>query len=170
MDWESVAARVKRLRAVKNITQPELAKAIGKHRATVARLEGGGPVYGGTLYAIARALDVSIEELTGEPLGGPPISKPTQAPIPGSAPATFPDLIDLVVAARELSNFILIWENTGISGLTFGDLAKVIAQAHRVMDTVKAVEAELQAQLGAGTPVEPQSSPLSPKTNTAATG
>ena len=66
MDWKYVAKQVKLARTRRNMTQDDLAAATGKHRATIARLEGGNSIGEGTLYAIAECLKVEYSVITGE--------------------------------------------------------------------------------------------------------
>ncbi|WP_426293285.1 helix-turn-helix transcriptional regulator [Dyadobacter endophyticus] len=57
--------RIRELRMMRDITQAELAHAIGKDQQSIQRLEAGkiNPSYF-YLYEIAEGLQVSIEEIT----------------------------------------------------------------------------------------------------------
>lgn len=60
------AASVKRLRGAAGLTQQQLADGVGVARQTIGRIERGTvtPRYL-TLAALARALQVEVEDLTG---------------------------------------------------------------------------------------------------------
>jgi transcriptional regulator with XRE-family HTH domain len=137
MDWKSVAKQVKLARTRRNMTQDDLATATGKHRATIARLEGGNSIGEGTLYAIADCLKVEYSTLTGETgsLGGPPNPLDENASSRG-------DVMDhLLSQAKDLADFICGWEAMSASGITLGQLSKAIDYAHRVQDSVDALNA-----------------------------
>ena len=57
---------VRRLRHARNLSQHELAMLAGLHYHTIERVERGRRVSRGTLRAIARALDVSLDDLETE--------------------------------------------------------------------------------------------------------
>jgi transcriptional regulator with XRE-family HTH domain len=59
-----MGARIRQQRIIKDITQDDLAKSIGKLRPVIQRIEGGGvnpTIY--TLREIAGGLDITLDKL-----------------------------------------------------------------------------------------------------------
>lgn len=66
MNFESAGRKIRYVRRVKEITQAELGKAAGISAAFVGHIERGTRIPSvSTLYAICKALDISMDYVTG---------------------------------------------------------------------------------------------------------
>ena len=136
MDWQYVAKQVKLARTRLSMTQDELAIATGKHRATIARLEGGHNISEYTLRCIADTLKVEYPLLTGMPETGHEGHL-----IESTARSREGAMEYLLAQAKEMADLVCSWETLATAGLTIGMLAKAIDKARRLKESVEALEA-----------------------------
>lgn len=146
MNWVDIAARVKQFRTLRGWTQPELAEAIGRHRATVARIESGDPCQPNLLYLVAKALEIDVEKLTGEP---DPLKAPIVIPVSTGSGKTQsmlalyqPPPAAVLEAATLLCAAIERWESLPDPTLPLGEVMKVTVLAHQLREILRAVAPE----------------------------
>lgn len=138
-DWPLIAKRIKTYREAANLTQPELAAAIGRHRATIARIETGVPISEGVIHSLAKALGVDYKALTGH---DDPLDKIVV--VSSSSTIIRPNktsMIELFDIAKDLAQSILDWEKVGESAIPLGEVLKVNAKARHLKAMLDAVSA-----------------------------
>jgi transcriptional regulator with XRE-family HTH domain len=94
-DAKAIGRRVKESREEKGITAAELAKASGISRSYLSELENGTGSHkrpsARVLYAIGKALGVSMSQLLGRPLINEPATKPPPSLLKFQAEDNIPD-------------------------------------------------------------------------------
>jgi len=141
-NWEKIGQRVKIVREARGMTQPDLAEKIGKHRATVARIETGVPISEGVLHSLAKALEVDYLSLTGhpDPLDSIVITDTLSAKVrPDKA-----RMLHLHDLALDLAKEIVGWEGLDLSSLPMGKVLVANRKAHDLLDALEAVNEEMK--------------------------
>ncbi|WP_075780227.1 LexA family transcriptional regulator [Marinitoga sp. 1137] len=64
-DWEQIGKKIKEIRQSKNITAEDLAQEIGTSISTIFRIENGQEPRALNLAKLAKALDISLDNLLG---------------------------------------------------------------------------------------------------------
>lgn len=88
--------RLRRLRLERNLRREEIAVKVGVSLDTISRWEQGDPVKDSDCRALAKALGVSFEELTGSDLPTGAIELPVEyvkAPLLGTCPASDKEIV-----------------------------------------------------------------------------
>ena len=63
MDWKQLGKNLQIAREVRGMTQPDLAEKLSCHRATIARIEGGGQTRPARVLGMAKAIGMDLEQI-----------------------------------------------------------------------------------------------------------